>query len=403
MIEYTKCSLSEMIDLNYDNTRVLIDLDAVSHNIDAVRQKAGVPVMAVIKADAYGHGAVPIAHLLRDKCAFFGVSSMLEALELRRAGIDNPILILGHTPPAAFPEAVRLGIRPAIFRYDDALALSRAAVEAGVTAPFHFALDTGMSRIGFQASEESADTCVKIAALPGLRAEGLFSHFATADSADLTRSRRQAALFDAFDAMLRVRGVEIPIRHLDNSAGLMNFPCRYEMVRSGIVTYGMYPSDEVSPTLLPLEPALQWVSRITHLKLLPAGREISYGGTFVTSRPTLVATIPVGYADGYRRSLSGKFHVLIRGAKAPILGRVCMDQLMVDVTHIPGAALDDPVVLVGRSGEARITVEDIAAAADSFNYEFVCGISRRVPRVYTAAGKPVHSVHYLLDDQWQTN
>ena len=231
----------------------------------------------------------------------------------------------------------------------------------------------------------------------------LFSHFATADSADLTRARRQAALFDAFDAMLRVRGVEIPIRHLDNSAGLMNFPCRYEMVRSGIVTYGMYPSDEVSPDLLQLEPALQWVSRITHLKLLPAGREISYGGTFVTSRPTLVATIPVGYADGYRRSLSGKFHVLIRGAKAPILGRVCMDQLMVDVTHIPGAALDDPVVLVGRSGEARITVEDIAAAADSFNYEFVCGISRRVPRVYTAAGKTVHSVHYLLDDQWQTN
>ena len=392
-----------MIDLNYDNTRVLIDLDAVSHNIDAVRQKAGVPVMAVIKADAYGHGAVPIAHLLRDKCAFFGVSSMLEALELRRSAIENPILILGHTPPAAFGEAVRLGIRPAIFRYDDALALSRAAVEAGVTAPFHFALDTGMSRIGFQATESSADVCAEIAALPGLRAEGLFSHFATADCADLTRARRQAALFDAFDAMLRSRGVEIPIRHLDNSAGLMNFPCRYEMVRSGIVTYGMYPSDEVSPALLPLEPALQWVSRITHLKLLPAGREISYGGTFVTSRPTLVATIPVGYADGYRRSLSGKFHVLIRGEKAPILGRVCMDQLMVDVTHIPGAALDDPVVLVGRSGEAQITVEDIAAAADSFNYEFVCGISRRVPRVYTAAGKTVHSVHYLLDDQWQTN
>ena len=392
-----------MIDLNYDNTRVLIDLDAVSHNIDAVRQKAGVPVMAVIKADAYGHGAVPIAHLLRDKCAFFGVSSMLEALELRRSAIENPILILGHTPPAAFGEAVRLGIRPAIFRYDDALALSRAAVEAGVTAPFHFALDTGMSRIGFQATESSADVCAEIAALPGLRAEGLFIHFATADCADLTRARRQAALFDAFDAMLRSRGVEIPIRHLDNSAGLMNFPCRYEMVRSGIVTYGMYPSDEVSPALLPLEPALQWVSRITHLKLLPAGREISYGGTFVTSRPTLVATIPVGYADGYRRSLSGKFHVLIRGEKAPILGRVCMDQLMVDVTHIPGAAVDDPVVLVGRSGEARITVEDIAAAADSFNYEFVCGISRRVPRVYIAAGKPVHSVHYLLDDQWQTN
>ena len=403
MIEYTKCSLSEMIELNYDNTRVLIDLDAVSHNIDAVRQKAGVAVMAVIKADAYGHGAVPIAHLLREKCAFFGVSSMLEALELRRAGIENPILILGHTPPSAFGEAVRLGIRPAIFRYDDALALSRAAEEAGGAAPFHFALDTGMSRIGFQATEESADICAKIAALPGLLAEGLFSHFATADSADLTRARRQAALFDAFDAMLRSRGVEIPIRHLDNSAGLMNFPCRYEMVRSGIVTYGRYPTDEVSPDRRQLEPALQWVSRITHLKLLPAGREISYGGTFVTSRPTMVATIPVGYADGYRRSLSGKFHVLIRGTKAPILGRVCMDQLMVDVTHIPGVTLDDPVVLVGRSGEERITMEEIAAAADSFNYEFVCGISRRVPRVYTSGGKTIHSVHYLLDDKWQAN
>ena len=385
--------------MDFDNTRVLIDLDAISHNIDAVREKAGVPVMAVIKADAYGHGAVPIARLLRSKCAFFGVSSMLEALELRRAGIDNPILILGHTPPAAFPEAVRQGIRPAIFRYEDAVALSRAAADAGIIAPFHFALDTGMSRIGFQATEDSADICAKIAALPGLRAEGLFSHFATADCADLTRSRRQVALFDTFDAMLRIRGVEIPIRHLDNSAGLMNFPCRYEMVRSGIVTYGMYPSEEVSPALLQLEPALQWVSRITHLKLLEPGREISYGGTFVTTRPTRVATIPVGYADGYRRSLSGKFHVLIRGRKAPILGRVCMDQMMVDVTDIPDVALDDPVTLVGRSGNARITVEQIAAAADSFNYEFVCGISRRVPRFYISHGQTLHSVHYLLDDK----
>ena len=388
-----------MITLNYDNTRGLIDLDAISHNIDAVRRKAGVSVMAVIKADAYGHGAVPIAHLLQEKCAFFGVSSMLEALELRRAGIDTPILILGHTPPSAFPEAVRQGIRPAIFRYEDALALSRAAVDAGVTAPFHIALDTGMSRIGFQATEEAADICKEIAALPGLQAEGLFSHFATADCADLTRSRRQASLFDNFDAMLRDRGVAIPIRHLDNSAGLMNFPCRYEMVRSGIVTYGLYPSDEVSQSLLPLEPALQWISRVSHLKLLESGREISYGGTFVTSRPTLVATVPVGYADGYRRSLSGKFHVLIRGEKAPILGRVCMDQLMVDVTHISGVAQGDIVVLVGQSGQRRIRVEDIAAAADSFNYEFVCGISRRVPRFYLSHGQPLHSVHYLLDDK----
>ena len=387
-----------MIILNFDNTRVKIDLDAIAHNFDAVREKSGVRVMAVIKADAYGHGAIQVARLLEDKCAFFGVSSMLEAMELRQAGLRTPILILGHTPVSAFPTAIGQGIRPTIFHYEDALALSDAAQAIGCAAPFHFAVDTGMSRIGFQATEESADICAKIAALPGLAAEGLFSHFATADCADLSRSYRQAELFAAFDDMLKARGVEIPIRHLDNSAGLMNFPAHYEMVRSGIVTYGMYPSDEVDPALLELKPALRWESRITHVKLLPAGREISYGGTFVTTQPTMVATIPVGYADGYRRSLSGKFHVLIRGQRAPILGRICMDQMMVDVTDIPDVQLNDRVVLVGTDGSETITMEDISAAADSFNYEFVCGISRRVPRIYVRGGKTVHSVHYLLDD-----
>ena len=384
--------------MNFDNTRVKIDLDAIAHNFDAVREKAGVRVMAVIKADAYGHGAIQVARLLEDKCAFFGVSSMLEAMELRQAGLTTPILILGHTPVSAFPMAIGQGIRPTIFHYEDALALSKAAQELGQEAPFHFAVDTGMSRIGFQADEASADICAQIAALPGLIPEGLFSHFATADCADLTRSYRQAELFAAFDAMLQARGVHIPIRHLDNSAGLMNFPAHYEMVRSGIVTYGMYPSDEVDPQLLELKPALRWESRITHIKLLPAGREISYGGTFVTQRPTMVATIPVGYADGYRRSLSGKFYVLIRGRRAPILGRICMDQMMVDVTDIPDARLNDRVVLVGTDGSETITMEAIAAAADSFNYEYVCGISRRVPRIYVRGGKTVHSVHYLLDD-----
>lgn len=197
--------------------------------------------------------------------------------------------------------------------------------------------------------------------------------------------------------MLRQRGVEIPIRHLDNSAGIMNFDHPCEMVRSGIITYGLYPSDEVDPGALSLTPALSWKCRITHLKLLEAGREISYGGTYVTTHPTRVATIPVGYADGYRRSLSGKFYVLIRGKKAPILGRVCMDQLMVDVTDIPDVQLEDPVVLIGRSGNECITVEQIAAAADSFNYEFVCGISRRVPRIYMQGGRVVNEVRYLLD------
>ena len=215
--------------MNFDNTYVSIDLDVISANFDRIATKAGTKVMAVIKADAYGHGAVQVARLLKDKCSFFGVSSMLEALELRQAGLDTPILILGQTPMAAFPDAIRLGIRPAIFHYEAAQALSAEAVRQGVVAPFHFAVDTGMSRLGMQATEESADLCAKIAKLPGLYPEGLFSHFATADCADLTRARAQAAKFDAFVAMLEERGVQIPIRHMDNSAGVsgaaMAQPC----------------------------------------------------------------------------------------------------------------------------------------------------------------------------------
>ena len=383
--------------MNYDNTYVSIDLDTVSANFDRIAAKAGTPVMAVIKADAYGHGAIQVAKLLRHKCNFFGVSSMLEALELRQAGLDNPILILGQTPVAAFPEAIRLGIRPAIFHYADAVALSQEAVRQNVIAPFHFAVDTGMSRLGFQATEESADLCAQIAQLPNLDTEGLFSHFATADCPDLSAARQQAALFDRFDAMLKQRGVEIRLRHMDNSAGLMNFDRHYEMVRAGIVIYGMYPSGDVDPALLNVNPALQWHSRVTHVKQLEPGRAISYGGTFVTDRPMTVATIPVGYADGYRRSLSGKFYVLIRGRRAPILGRICMDQMVVDVTGIPGVHVNDKVVLVGRDGNEEITMEQISAAADSFNYEFVCGISRRVPRFYYRQGQIIRSVHYLLN------
>ena len=383
--------------MKFDNTYVTIDLDSIAANFRAIREKAGVPVMAVVKADAYGHGAIQVARHLQDQCAFFGVSSMLEALELRQAGLDTPILILGHTPPSAFAAAVREGIRPTIFRYEDAVILSQEAARQGKSAPFHFAVDTGMSRIGFQATEEDADICARIARLPGLIPEGLFSHFATADCADLTAAQEQARLFDRFCEMLRQRGVEVKIRHLDNSAGLMNFSNHYDMVRAGIIIYGMYPSEEVAPALLPLKPALCWHSRISHIKRLEPGRAVSYGGTFVTARPTLIATVPVGYADGYRRNLSNRFYALIRGEKAPILGRICMDQMMVDVTDIPGVQLDDDVVLVGGDGKQAITMEQIAAQADSFNYEFVCGISRRVPRFYYQDGKLVHQVYYLLD------
>ena len=384
--------------MSCDNTYVEIDLDAIRHNLRAVHEKTGTQVMAVVKADAYGHGAVQVARHIQDDCAFFGVSSLAEATELRQAGLDKPILILGHTPVDGYSRAVAMDIRVAIFKYEDALALSRAAQIMRKTAHIHLAVDTGMSRIGFEATREAAEECVRIAALPGLHVEGLFSHFATADCADLSRAKAQRERFEAFAQMLHEAGVEVPIRHMNNSAGLMNFNRQYDLVRSGIVTYGLYPSDEVSPELLPLKPALSWYSRISHIKTLPAGREISYGGAYVTDRPTKVATITVGYADGYWRNLSGKFYVLIRGKRAPILGRVCMDQMMVDVTDIPDVSLSDRVTLVGRDGDECITVEQIAAEAGSFNYEFICGISRRVPRVYYKGGVLVRSVHYLLDN-----
>ena len=389
--------------MQFDQTCLNIDLNALNRNFDLVRQKVGVSVMAIIKADAYGLGAVAVARALQDRCAFFGVSSIAEAMELRNAGIDIPILILGRVPVAAYPLVVSNDIRIALFVYEDALALSEEAARQNKVARFHFAVDTGMSRIGFQATEQSADLCSEIVKLPHLQAEGLFSHFAGADCADLTSANTQSALFAQFDQMLKDRGISVELRHMNNSAGIMNFDRCYEMVRSGIITYGMYPSDEVDPQLLPLQPVVQWVTRVAYVKTLPAGRAISYGGTFVTTRETKVATLPVGYADGYRRSLSGKGYVLIHGKKAPILGRVCMDQTMVDVTDIPDVKLDDKVILIGRSGQEEITIDEMAAETGTINYEIICGLSRRIPRAYYRDGKKVGEVHYLLDNRETEN
>ncbi len=383
--------------MQFDQTCLYIDLDQVGRNLALVREKSGVAVCAIVKADAYGMGAVSIARAVEGQCAFFGVSSIAEAVELRRAGIRKPILILGRVPVSAYPLVVRHDIRTTMFLWEDAIALSEEARLQGKTARFHFAVDTGMSRIGAQATEESAALCLRMAALPNLYAEGLFSHFACADCADLTFAREQARIFGEFDEMLRRQGLQIPIRHLNNSAGIMNFGTQYEMVRSGIVTYGLLPSDEVEPASLPVEPVMQWITRVAYVKTLPAGRSIGYGAAYTTTRETRVATLPVGYADGFRRSLSGIGHVLIRGKRAPVLGRVCMDQIMVDVTDIPDVELDDKVILIGRSGDEQITAEDMAAATGTINYEIVCGLSRRIPRAYYRSGCRVHEVHYLLD------
>ena len=385
--------------MEFDLTWLQVDLDALAENMRKVKSRAGTDVLAVVKADAYGLGAVTVARALEEACAFLGTANISEALELRRGGIQKPILILGRVPISAYPLAVAEDIRVPIFIYEDALALSEAAAAQGKTANFHFVVDTGMSRIGFQATEEAADMCADICKLPHLHAEGLFSHYATADGEDLTSANQQLQLFEEFTEKLCARGIEIPIRHLNNSAGIINFPGKQDMVRSGIVQYGMYPSDEVDRELLPVEPVMEWIAKVVYVKTLPAGRQISYGGCYTTTRETKVATLPVGYADGYRRSLTDQGHVLIHGKKAPIIGRICMDQMMVDVTDIPDVKIGDHAVLIGRSGDEQITVDYLAQLTGTLNYEIICGISRRTPRVYFRGGKPVSEVHYLLDTQ----
>jgi alanine racemase len=381
----------------YLRTQAAIDMDAVEYNYNNTRAKlpSNVKLLGVIKADAYGHGAVEIGKFLDDKCDFFGVACIEEAVELKKADIKTPLLILGYVSPEVFDVVVKYDIRVPIFSYDDAKALSDEAVKQGKVVPFHFCIDTGMSRIGFQVDDESADVCSKIVELPNIVAEGMFSHFATADETDLTKSYAQRDKFKTFAAMLESRGVKIPIKHINNSAGIMNFDEYFDMCRMGIVTYGLYPSEEVDKKLLDIKPVMSWVTHISHIKTLEAGREISYGGTYVTNEPRVIATIPVGYADGYPRCLSNIGRVIINGKYAPIVGRVCMDQFMVDISDIDNVSVDTEVVLVGAQGDSVLTMEEVSNAAHSFNYELPCRVSRRVPRVYYKNGEIVKVVNYL--------
>lgn len=375
----------------YFRTQAAIDLDAVEYNFTQTRNKLpkNVKILCVVKADAYGHGAVQIAKCLDGKCDFFGVACVEEALELQNAGVKAPIMILGHTMPSLFKTVVENDIRISVFTYADALALSEEAVRQNKIIPFHFCVDTGMSRIGMQVSEESADLCKKIIQLPNIEAEGLFSHFATADEADLSKARLQKDKFDRFIKMLEDRDISISLKHISNSAAIMNFDDCYDMCRMGIISYGLYPSAEMNKSLLSIKPAMSWITHISYLKTLEEGREISYGGTYKTTSPRVIATIPVGYADGYPRSLSNKGRVIINGKFAPIVGRVCMDQFMVDVTGIDDIDVNSTVTLIGKNGDSELAVEEVSELAGSFNYEFVCCISKRVPRTYYKEGRLV--------------
>ena len=381
----------------YFRTQARIDLDAVEYNCSNVRAKLpdDCKLLGVIKADAYGHGAVELAHLLDKKCDFFGVACIEEAVELKKAGVKAPVLILGYVDSNVYDLVVKYDVRIPIFSMESAVALSDEAVRQGKTVPFHFCIDTGMSRIGFQVNEQSADMCKEITLLPNIEAEGLFSHFATADEADLTKAKAQREKYKAFVKMLEDRGVNIPVKHLNNSAGIMNFDEYFDMCRMGIILYGLYPSEEVDKSLLDIKPVMSWLTHITHIKTLEPGREISYGGTYKTTEPRVIATIPVGYADGYPRCLSNKGRVIINGQYANIVGRVCMDQFMVDVTDVKGVNLNSTVTLVGSDGDACLSMEEVSNSAHSFNYELPCRVARRVPRVYYKNGEIVKVVNYL--------
>lgn len=364
-----------------------IDLEAISHNVRESMKKVGpdVKVMAVVKTDAYGHGAVEVAQMLSGIGVYgFAVATVEEGVELRTSGISQPILVLSHVFPDEYNKAINHHITLTVFAYENAAEIDAAAKALDTKAKVHVAVDTGMGRIGFQPTEESVEEIQKICALPNLDAEGVFTHFACADEADKTSRNRQIHKFLDFTAKLEQAGCHFRIRHMANSATVMEEIGDYlDMVRIGITMYGLLPSDEVDKTKMELRPAMSLISHVAHVKTVGPGFTVSYGSTYTTTAPqTTIATIPVGYGDGYPRLLSNKGYVLIHGQKAPIVGRVCMDQFMVDVSGIDDVAQNDEVVLVGKQDGAEIRVEDLSELCGRFNYEFVCDINKRVPRVY---------------------
>ena len=387
-------------DYTHDRCWIGVDLDAIDHNMDRIHENLtpGTMVTAVIKADGYGHGAAMIGRTLQKKDYIWGfaVATPDEAEELRGAGVKKPILMLGYVFPWHYEALIEQDIRICVFTEETAREVSEAALKTGKNARIHIAVDTGMSRIGFAVSDETADAIVRIAGLPGLELEGLFTHFARADEVDDEPALRQLRPFLAFRELLKEKGVTFTLTHAANSAASLKLPASHlDMVRVGVALYGLSPSDAVPKETLGLKQAMSIHSRIVYVKDLPAGVPISYGGTFVTDKPTRVATIPVGYADGYPRALSNKASVLIHGKRARILGRVCMDQFMVDVTDIPDVKPGNEVVLMGRQGEGNIPAEEIGNMADRFNYELVSDVNKRVPRLYTRQGEIVGQVDYF--------
>ncbi len=385
---------------NYSRVCARIDLDAIEYNMEMMRQNLdeGVKILSVIKSDGYGHGALQVAKFLSDKEYIWGyaVAALDEGMILRRGGIEKPILVMGCIFPEQWEEMLASEIHMTIYDSDTARRVSDFAVNMGKKAFIHLKIDTGMSRLGFPAKEESIGRIEEISRMPNLIIEGMYTHFARADETDKSDARRQLRDFLWMKEQLSRLGVTASYYHCANSAGIIDLrEADMDMVRAGIATYGLYPSDEVRKELVPLRPAMELVSHVVHVKWVDAGTPVSYGGTFVTAKRTRIATIPVGYGDGYPRSLSNKGYVLIHGKKAPILGRVCMDQFMVDVTEIEGVEFGDLVTLVGRNGEAFVTVELLSELAGKLRYEFICNFGKRVPREFLRHGKVVEQMDYF--------
>ena len=378
---------------SYQRVWAEVDLDAIWENMVHMKENIAenTKILAVIKTDGYGHGGVPIAKMLEQLDFMFGYAAATyeEAHVLREAGVKKPILILGYTFPYCYEELIREEIRPAVYRRDTVEELTAAAAKVGQKAKVHIKVDTGMGRIGITPDEEGLEFVRFLIEHPELEVEGIFTHFAKSDETDKTSANHQLELFQNFiDKIQTELGITIPVKHCSNSAAILEMPqANMDMVRAGITTYGLYPSEEVSKDIVPLRAAMSLYSHIVYCKTIHAGQSVSYGGLFTATKDTRVATIPVGYGDGYPRSLSGKGYVLIHGKKAPILGRVCMDQFMVDISEIPEAMEGDKVTLLGMDGTERITAEELGELSGRFNYEFVCDLGKRIPRVYIQHGE----------------
>lgn len=363
-----------------------VNLGAIEHNYKQIRQHIPnhTEMMAIVKADGYGHGAKEVANFLQEQGVNrFAVAIVAEGEELRSSGITSPILVLGYTPRADIKALIENDLTQTVFSYEMAKTISDEAGRLGKTVNIHLKVDTGMGRIGFLSSPKSIEEILMITKLPHINLEGIFTHFSTADEEDASYTKAQWSIFEGFLKELSEVGLELPIIHAANSAAIMCHEYTHlNLVRPGIILYGYYPSPYLEGKVLDLEPAMTLKTQVVHVKELPEGQYVGYGRKFYTHQKTKIATIPVGYADGYSRNLGNKGRVLIRGQYAPIIGNICMDQFMVDVTHIKGVSVEDEVVLFGKQQDAVIPVEEIAQSLGTINYEIVCMIGKRVPRIY---------------------